>query len=99
MPKYNTSIRICDLKEQIDAFAPTRIFINGEIVWDDNDLDVTELMGYYKVNHELWHEEFNSIVAACNENFDKVFERTELVENVIFKIVDYHHTEVYIETK
>lgn len=95
MPKY----RICDLINQIDGFSPVRIFIDDVKVWDDDDFDITDIQETYDPNHDYWINEFNTRVAAHTGKFYSILAKEDYVIEITFKIVDFHHTEVYIKTK
>ncbi len=72
-----TSLTIKDLKEQIRSMAPIAIYINCDLVWDD----------------EAYEDAEKSL-----EQYHEVLNQSDLVAGLYFKIVEFHHTEVYIYT-
>ena len=40
--KQNSSLRICDFTEMINNLYPIKIFINSELIWDDDFYDISE---------------------------------------------------------
>jgi len=83
-----TEIKICDLYDTIASMSPIEIYINDKRVWSD-DVDLTNV----SIGDEA---------KAIHENisqYNAIFARQDLVEEIIFKITDYHHSVVYIKTE
>ena len=67
-----TSLTIKDLKEKIGSMAPIAIYIDCDLVWDDDQDSL--------------------------EKYEEIFNQEVLVMGIYFKIVEFHHSEVYIYT-
>ena len=72
-----TSLTIKDLQDKIRSMAPIAIYIDCDLVWDDEAFTSAE------ESLKLYHEVLNQEV---------------LVMGIYFKIVEFHHSEVYIYT-
>lgn len=80
---YNPQIRICDLKEVFNVICPFQIFIDGQIVWDDNQI------------MEGWTRE--DVIKFQNQ-YVNALDRKDIVKKFTFYTVAFHHSVVVIET-
>ena len=51
--KQNSSLRICDFTEMINNLYPIKIFINSELIWDDDFYDISEYHDSIIVYNEI----------------------------------------------
>lgn len=80
---YNPQIRICDLQEVFKVICPVQIFIDGQIVWDDNQF------------MEGWTVED---MRKFQDDYVNILNRKDIVKKFTFYIVAFHHSVVVIET-
>ena len=81
---YNPQIRICDLQEVFKIICPIQIFINGQLVWDDNQI------------MEGWNVED---MRKFQNDYVNILNRKDKVKKFTFYTVAFHHSVVVIETK
>lgn len=79
-----SEIKICDLKEVFDVMCPVQIFIDGKIVWDDNQIV------------DDWTAED---VREFQDLYFKTINRDDKVKKFTFYTVAFHHSVVVIETE
>ena len=53
----NSSLRICDFSEIIQKTCPIKIFINNEVVWDDEAYDVSNYQDSIAQYNEVLNRE------------------------------------------
>lgn len=82
----DSSVRLCDLKYWIDKMAPIQIYINNILAWSD-DVDITNMS-----------EDEARIALLKNETiYNYVINKQDLVSNISFEIVSFHHSIVRIK--
>ena len=84
-----TDITLNDLKQVITGMCPIRIFINNILVWDDDDVDLTNMHSY---------QEALDAIAKNEKKFENIFLDPRYVLNINFEIVEHHHSIVRVAT-
>lgn len=79
---YFTSLKISDLVDIIQNMAPVKIYLNDEIVFDDDSIDINDL--------STSHREL--------EKYENLLKSNKLVTSIKFDIVHLHHSICYITT-
>lgn len=82
-----SEIQIKDLKMVITEMHPIEIIIDGVSIWTD-DIDLTNMSC----------REIDTALSTKEEQYWDVVSRTQIVNSISFKIVDYHHSIVNITT-
>lgn len=81
---YNSYIRICDLQEVFKVICPIQIFIDGQIVWDDNQI------------MEGWTGED---MTKFQDDYVNILNRKDKVKKFTFYTIAFNHSVVVIETE
>jgi hypothetical protein len=77
-----TSLKISDLVDIIQNMAPVKIYLNNEIVFDDDSIDINDL--------NTSHREL--------EKYTNLLKSEKLVISIKFDIVHLHHSICHITT-
>jgi len=81
--------RIIDFQFAIADMNPVQIYIDNQLVWDDENFDVSELTEQQALDALQEHK----------KQFFMTLFRGDLVKSIKYDIVHAHHSIVYIETE